>query len=102
MPNVDEILEGARDAMTVGRVYGEPIEQEGVTVVPAAVVGGGGGGGGDDAQNGGAGFGLRARPVGAYVIRGQDVTWVPAVDVSRIALYSLAAFLLGALILRRR
>jgi uncharacterized spore protein YtfJ len=104
MPNVDEILEGARDAMTVGRVYGEPIEQEGVTVVPAAVVGGGGGGGGggDDTQNGGAGFGLRARPVGAYVIRGQDVTWVPAVDVSRIVLYSLAAFLLGALILRRR
>jgi uncharacterized spore protein YtfJ len=101
MPNVDEILEGARDAMTVGRVYGEPIEQEGVTVVPAASVGGGGGGGGDDAQNGGAGFGLRARPVGAYVIRGQDVTWVPAVDVSRIVLYSLAAFLLGAVVLRR-
>ena len=88
--------------MTVGRAYGEPIEQEGVTVVPAAVVGGGGGGGGDDTDNGGAGFGLRARPAGAYVIRGQEVTWVPAVDVTRIVLYSFAAFLLGALILRRR
>jgi uncharacterized spore protein YtfJ len=102
MPNVEEILEGARDAMTVGRVYGEPIEQDGVTVIPAAAVRGGGGGGGDDAQNGGAGFGLGAKPVGAFVIRGQDVTWVPAVDVSRIVLYSLAAMLLGAVILRRR
>ena len=40
MPNVEEILQGARDAMTVGRVYGDAIEQEGVTVIPAAVVGG--------------------------------------------------------------
>jgi uncharacterized spore protein YtfJ len=102
MPNVEEILEGARDAMTVGRVYGDPIEQEGVTVIPAAVVGGGGGGGGDDTNNGGAGFGLKARPAGAYVIRGQDVAWVPAVDVSRIVLYSLVALLLGGVLLRRR
>ena len=101
MPNVDEILEGARDAMTVGRVYGEPIEQDGVTVIPAAAVRGGGGGGGDDTQNGGGGFGVGARPVGAFVICGQEVTWVPAVDVSRIVLYSLAAMLLGAVILRR-
>jgi uncharacterized spore protein YtfJ len=102
MPNVEEILEGARDAMTVQRVYGDPIVQEGVTLVPAAKIGGGGGGGGDEENNGGAGFGLGARPIGAYVIRGQEVTWVPAVDVSRIVLYSLGAFLLGALILRRR
>jgi uncharacterized spore protein YtfJ len=102
MPNVEEILEGARDAMSVQRVYGDPIVQEGVTLVPAARIGGGGGGGGDDENNGGAGFGLGARPIGAYVIRGEEVTWVPAVDVSRIVLYSLGAFLLGALILRRR
>ena len=81
MPNVDEILEGARDAMTVGRVYGDSIEQDGVTVVGRGRPGGGGGGG-DDTQNGGAGFGLKARPVGAYVICGKDVTWVPAVDVT--------------------
>lgn len=102
MPNVEEILEGARDAMNVRRVYGDPVEQEGVTVIPAAVVGGGGGGGGDSEQNGGAGFGLRAKPAGAYVIRGQEVTWVPAVDVSRIVLYSLVATLLAAVLLRRR
>jgi uncharacterized spore protein YtfJ len=102
MPNVDELLAGARDAINVRRAYGDPIELEGVTVVPAAMVGGGGGGGGDSEQNGGGGFGVGAKPVGAFVIRGQDVTWVPAVDVSRIVLYSLAAFLLGIFMLRRR
>ncbi|HEU6444714.1 MAG TPA: hypothetical protein VFL61_06625 [Gaiellaceae bacterium] len=102
MPNVEEILEGARDAINVRRVYGDPVEQEGVTVIPAAAVGGGGGGGGDSEQNGGAGFGLRAKPAGAYVIRGQEVTWVPAVDVSRIVLYSLVAMLLAVVLLRRR
>jgi uncharacterized spore protein YtfJ len=101
MPNVDEILEGARDAISVRRVYGDPIEQEGVTVIPAAKVGGGGGGGGDDAQNGGAGFGLGARPVGAFVIRGDQVSWVPAVDVSRVLLIGLAALLVLRSIVRR-
>jgi uncharacterized spore protein YtfJ len=101
MPNVDEILEGARDAISVRRVYGDPVEQEGVTVIPAAKVGGGGGGGGDDAQNGGAGFGLGARPVGAFVIRGDQVSWVPAVDVSRVLLIGLAALLVLRSIVRR-
>jgi hypothetical protein len=32
VPNVDEILEGARDAVTVRRVFGEPYDQDGVTV----------------------------------------------------------------------
>jgi uncharacterized spore protein YtfJ len=95
MPNVDEILEGARDAITVKRVYGDPVEREGVTIVPAAAVGGGGGGGGDDEGNGGGGFGVKARPVGAWVIRGDEVAWRPAVDVNRIAVY---AFLLGLVI----
>jgi hypothetical protein len=38
---VDELLQGARDAISVRRVYGEPLEAEGVTVVPAAIVVGG-------------------------------------------------------------
>jgi uncharacterized spore protein YtfJ len=81
MPNIDELLEGARDTITVRRVYGEPIEQEGLTLVPAAAVRGGGGGGGDSEGNGGGGFGVAARPVGAYVIRDGEVAWRPAVDV---------------------
>ena len=86
VPKVDEIFAGARDALTVRRVFGEPIEQDGVTVVPVAHVRGGAGGGGDSQDNGGGGFGLSARPVGAYVIRDGEVRWRPAVDVNRIML----------------
>lgn len=84
--NVDELLSEARDAITVKKVFGEPIEQEGVTVIPVAKVGGGGGGGGDTEGNGGGGFGLAAKPVGAYVIKDGEVRWKPAVDPNRIVL----------------
>jgi uncharacterized spore protein YtfJ len=99
MPNVDEMLKGARDAISVKRVYADPIESDGVTIVPAAVVRGGGGGGGDDEGNGGGGFGLHARPAGAWVIRGSEANWKPAVDLNRIALF---AFLLGVVFALRR
>jgi uncharacterized spore protein YtfJ len=84
MPDIDELLRGAQDAIAAKRVYGEPVERDGVTVIPAAVVRGGGGGGGDDTNNGGAGFGLTARPVGAYVIAADKVEWQPAADVQRL------------------
>jgi uncharacterized spore protein YtfJ len=97
MPNIDELLGGARDAITVKRVYGDPIESNGVTVVPAAKIGGGGGGGGDSEGDGGLGFGLGAKPVGAYVIKGDDVKWVPAVDVNRLVGLGLLVALAFAL-----
>jgi uncharacterized spore protein YtfJ len=99
MANVDEMFAGARDAITVKRVYGDPIESEGVTIVPAAKVGGGGGGGGDSEHNGGGGFGLGARPVGAYVIKDGEVKWQPAVDVNRIV---ALAFMLGLVFALKR
>jgi uncharacterized spore protein YtfJ len=99
MANVDEMFAGARDAITVKRVYGDPIESEGVTIVPAAKVGGGGGGGGDSEHNGGGGFGLGARPVGAYVIKNGDVKWQPAVDVNRVV---ALAFVLGLIFVLKR
>jgi uncharacterized spore protein YtfJ len=99
MPKVDELLAGARDAISVKRVFGDPIESDGVTVIPAAKVGGGGGGGGDSEDNGGGGFGLGARPVGAYVIKDGDVSWQPAIDVNRIV---GLAFMLGLIFALRR
>jgi uncharacterized spore protein YtfJ len=84
MPDIDELLRGAQDAIAAKRVYGEPVERDAVTVIPAASVGGGGGGGGDSEHNGGGGFGLKGRPVGAYVISGDRVEWKPAVDVQRL------------------
>ncbi len=82
---VDELLHGAQDAMTVRRVYGEAIERDGATIVPAAMVLGGGGGGGDEAGNGGGGFWLVGRPIGAWVIRDGDVSWRPAVDLTLLS-----------------
>ena len=96
MPDVNELLGVAQDAITVKRVFGDPIETEGVTVIPAAKVGGGGGGGGDNENNGGGGFGLGARPVGAYVVKGDDVRWVPAVDVNRLLAFAFVVSLVFA------
>ncbi|HYM49140.1 MAG TPA: hypothetical protein VET65_01070 [Candidatus Limnocylindrales bacterium] len=79
--NVQELMEKARDTMTVRRVYGEPIEKDGVTIIPAASVSGGGGGGG---------FGVRARPVGAFVIKDGQVRFEPAVDASRLGMAGIA------------
>src|SRR5438093_12441599 len=84
-------LEHAQDVMTVRRVFGEPIEREGVTIIPAAAVRGGGGGGGGEGPQGqggrgwGGGFGVGARPAGVYVIKDGNVTWKPALDETRIA-----------------
>jgi uncharacterized spore protein YtfJ len=86
--DVQELIAEARDAMTVRRVYGDPYERGGVTVIPAAVVRGGSGGGSgrSDEGEGGGGFGLAARPVGAWVITDEGVTWKPSPDVNRIVL----------------
>lgn len=85
---VEEILSTAKDSITVKRVYAEPYEKDGLTVIPAAVVGGGAGGGtGHDEkgqENEGGGFGMSGRPAGAFVIQGNRVEWRPAVDLNRI------------------
>jgi uncharacterized spore protein YtfJ len=84
--NVDELLSGARDSMSVRKVFGEPIEEDGLTVIPVAKVAGGGGGGGDTEGNGGGGFGLAAKPGGVYLIKDGEVSWQPAVDPDRTML----------------
>lgn len=74
--------------MTVRRVFGEPYEKNGITVIPGAMVSGGGGGGGGHDERGqegeGGGFGMNARPAGAFVIKDGEVMWRPAVDVNRL------------------
>jgi uncharacterized spore protein YtfJ len=84
--NIDEMVRGTQEALSVRRVYGDPIERDGTTVIPVAKVRGGGGGGGDAENNGGGGFGLTARPVGVFVIREGSVRWEPALDLNRIIL----------------
>jgi uncharacterized spore protein YtfJ len=79
-------IERARDVLTVKRVFGDPIERDGVTIIPAAKVRGGGGGGGGEGPDGrgsGGGFGVSATPAGAYVIKNGTVRWEPALDLGR-------------------
>ncbi len=87
--DVQKILETARSALSAERVYGAPVERDGVTVVPAAKLSGGGGGGGDEHEHGGGGggFGVHGRPAGALVIgRDGKVRWKPTIDVNRVIL----------------
>jgi uncharacterized spore protein YtfJ len=108
---VQDVIAQARDALTVKRVFGEPYEKDGVTIIPAArVQGGAGGGGGEDAQGqgrgSGSGFGMTARPVGAFIIRDGELSWRPAVDLNRILLgaqvVAIVALLTARTILKAR
>lgn len=83
---VEELLAQARETFGARREYGEPYERNGITIIPASSVRGGGGGGTDHDGDGGGGFGITARPSGAWVIRGDEVTWRPAVDPLKIVL----------------
>jgi len=117
--DVDEVLNHARDAMTVKRVFGDPYEKEGVVVIPVAnVMGGAGAGGGpgvgaqpasagEEAVGEGArdsgygmGYGLRATPAGVYVIKGGEVEWKPALDMNRLTLQRAGVTIAALLILR--
>lgn len=105
MTNVDELTAGARDTLTVKRVFGEPYEKNGVTVIPAAAVRGGLGAGetepGESTPGGtGGGFGMTARPVGAYQIKGDEVTWVPAADTTRVIVLSQIVMIVALLVFR--
>jgi len=85
---VTEVISTAKDAITVKRVFAEPYEKDGVTVIAAAAVSGGAGGGTGHDEKGqdgeGGGFGMSGRPAGAYVIQNGEVNWRPAVDPNRI------------------
>lgn len=108
--DVQEALTRLRDTISVKRVFGEPFEKDGVTVIPAARIWGGGGGGfgvqdGDapDAGHGfGSGFGMIGRPAGALVIKEGRVRWQPAVDPNLIVAFFLLFVLLVVRRVRRR
>jgi hypothetical protein len=95
-------LRDALDAIsTDGRpahVYSQPyVTADGATIITVARIGGkvrpakpeSGDGSGDEVA-------VRARPVGVFVIRGDDVKWEPAVDTTRIALVGALTGLVAA------
>ena len=84
-----ELRERAGDPL-VKRVFGDPVERDGVTIVPVVRLR----------------EGRPVRPAGAYVVREGEVTWQPAVDVNAIVLGGQVVggllALVALLLLRRR
>jgi uncharacterized spore protein YtfJ len=107
--NAKDLLGKIGNNLSVGRSFGTAYEKDGLYIIPVALVAGGGGGGEgptsassttdetetsdenvEDAGFGsGAGFGGVVIPVGAYVVKDQDVRWIPAVNVTLLALAGL-------------
>ena len=112
-----ELMGRISENLSVRRAFGAAYEKDGLLVIPVALVAGGGGGGegtmpkdggrgprpapetGDDTANSpesamgsgsGGGFGGLIMPIGAYVVKGDQVRWVPAVDVTVVLLVSLS------------
>jgi len=124
--DMDQVLDHARDAMTVKRVFGDPYERDGLTIIPVAnVMGGAGAGGGtgkvtagdaaagEDAAMGdaaagaggpeagyGMGYGVRATPAGVYVIKAGEVEWKPALDMNRLTAQRAIVVVVGLLVFR--
>lgn len=99
----EQLLTSVREAIPARRVFAEPIEKDGVLLVPAMSVGGGLGTGEGQDEHGqtgeGGGFGIGAKPVGAYSIKDGTVTWIPAVDVNRL-FGAVAAMVVAFLVTR--
>ena len=96
----DDILNRVGDQIGIRRVFGEPIEREGITVVPVAVtIGGGGGGTVPGEQGSGGGFGGMVRGIGVYSISNGQVRFVPAIDTTALAAMGV---LLASVMLRGR
>lgn len=72
-------ISNMQSAVGAQPVFGAPIQVNGTTLIPAVAVRGAGAG-----ERGGAGFGLRARPVGVYAVRDGSISWRPAIDVNRV------------------
>ena len=96
MMKATDVVARAQDVLTVQRVFGAPIERNGLTVIPVARFAAGGGAGNGEGPDGadgqargsgsGGGYGLKAGPAGVFVIGNGAVRWRPAIDVNRVVL----------------
>ena len=99
---LEQLVERGTDAMTVKRVFGDPIVHDGLTLIPVAKLRGAGGAGSgegpsEQGRGQGGGFAMTARAMGTYVIKGDDVRFVPAIDVNRVM--TVMGFVVAALAL---
>ena len=111
-------LASRSDAFASSWIFGSPVEHGGVVVIPLGRMrAGAGGGGGRAADRGsgarrsddrqgyesgvGAGWGVDAKALGAIVIRGDRVRYIPAVDVTRIVSVSMMGMAVAAVLAPR-
>jgi uncharacterized spore protein YtfJ len=103
-----DVIGGITDNSSVARVFGEPIDREGVLIIPVASVRGVfGGGDGAPVQSGseqlsgwGGGGAWSATPAGTYVLKNGEMGWVPAVDANRSVLLGYLTGIVALLVLR--
>ena len=112
--DAENLLARVSDNLSVRRAFGAAYEKDGMLIIPVALVAGGGGGGtsrtrhrnsaaGPDTlappdatpkesgpADAGGGFGGLVLPAGAYVVRGDQVRWVPAVNPTLVVMASLS------------
>ena len=117
--DVQELLSKVAQHLSVSRAFGTAYEKDGSLVIPVALVAGGGGGGegtsgppssdpalddedaDSDAESSGSGggFGGVVMPVGVYVVKDEQVRWVPAINANLVI---VVAFLTLRMIARAR
>jgi uncharacterized spore protein YtfJ len=103
-----ETVRGVVDSASADRVFGRPIVQDGLTVLPVAKVSGGGGGGsgnapgqdGPEAGGSGGGMGVSAKPLGVFVVKDGRVAWRPAVDVNKVIIGAQIVAVTALLVIR--
>ncbi|WP_203907646.1 spore germination protein GerW family protein [Rhizocola hellebori] len=101
METVKEVV----DSTAAQKVFGSPISQDGITVVPVAKVSGGGGGGGGVDGKGesggeGGGVGVSAKPLGVFVIKDGKVGWRPAIDINKVIIGGQIVAVVALLVIR--
>lgn len=77
MPNIALELGQQSANFGVHSAYGDPIDVDGVKIIPVALSWSGFGGGSDESGNGGGGGGNWAAPLGAYVRKGDSLSFEP-------------------------
>jgi uncharacterized spore protein YtfJ len=116
--DLENLLAKAGENLSVHRAFGTAYDKDGLLIIPVALVAGGGGGGTarsrhdapavdsdsspekdgvvDEATShdsgrtdAGGGFGALVLPAGVYVVKGDQVRWVPSVDTTIVVLASL-------------
>ncbi len=110
---LSSIVDRIRENANAETVYGEPVERDGKTVIPAAKIAYGFGGGygsdarggsqngGDSGEGGGIGGGVKATPAGVVEITDYETRFIRFSDRKKLAAIAGLFLVLGYLLGRR-